>query len=68
MARPICFLSYVLCSFHGCVHNLTLNGEIVNLDRLVESDRENGSRLSVASCPADIKSLPLSCLFVLQTY
>jgi len=50
-----------MCSFHGCVHNLTLNGVIFSLDRLAESDRLNGTRLPVALCPADVDNLTLPC-------
>ena len=40
-------------SFHGCIHNLTLNGDVVGLDRLaVESGGGvNSTRLPVALCP-----------------
>ena len=49
-------------SFHGCVHNLTINEHIVSLGRLAGSDRENGTRLPVALCPADVESLPQACV------
>ena len=48
-------------SFHGCIHNLTLNGNIVSLDRLAGYDSVNGTRLPVAFCPADIESLSVPC-------
>jgi len=53
------------CSFHGCIHNLALNGQIVSLDRLAaESGGENGTRLPVALCPSHIESpsVPCRCL------
>ena len=50
-----------MCSFHGCIHNLTLNGDVVNLEGLAESDPTNNTRLPLA-CPADIDSLSLPCL------
>ena len=50
-----------MISFHGCIHNLTLNGDIVSLDRLAGSDSVNGTRLPVALCPADVESLSVPC-------
>jgi len=57
-----CFVVMFACSFHGCIHNLTLNEEITSLDTVAESDRDNDTRLPVALCPADIvESLSVPC-------
>jgi len=50
-----------MCSFHGCIHNLTLNGAIVSLDGAAVSQPMNSTRLPVALCPADIASLSVPC-------
>jgi len=52
---------HIACSFHGCIRNLTLNGELVSLDRLAESNRENDTRLPVALCPFDVANRSLPC-------